>query len=518
MYKKNNTMGTNNLSYLFILLLSIFAFTACQQAPPAPDDSLGYLPEETAMVTAIKLEQMMEKADFDQLRQSEGFQKLISKINEEDPLMAKILQNPQLSGVDLNKNIYFAFVPGGTGDDMIALVTCSLSDPTAFKAMVDNTELSTQKVGNQNQAVTPDGRSVLVWDDAVALFGFGEQQVDFEEKIQDYLERKGKDGSIAKNSSLRMALDKNFDMVNWFASDFLAESPEARAGVAFLNYDKEDLKGSYVTHYLTFEQGAVRSEAELSIRGAIGQDINMLFNDEVSTDFLSAAPAGSPLFLLSAAFNMNGINQLLIEKYSKGLADGELKKYGLSGKEVLDAFQGDIFLAAYPSMSSDTTGDEPDLVFMAKIDKEESLQKMIDIAVQEGKLEQMEDGGYQATVDSVSNWDDDRPALLIADGLLYLSGDVRFIQQVQRGEKGLTGSLAEQGGQMLQQQIFTAIGNPEAIENLEEEWPVVESIQASATRNGTKALITLENATQNSLKTIIEQMQAAEAATEASEL
>jgi len=517
-------MKTLHFTRLLAVLFVAFSIMACQKDAPPAEDSLAYIPKEVAMVSAINPQQLMDKADFAALKQTEGFQNMVAEAKSSNPVLAKVMMNPEQSGVDLSKNIYMAMEP--TEDfGRFGVVTLSLSDADAFAALLEDIEMEVEATpaSQQYNMAFPNNNSAMAWNEEVVIIGYADKPTDLRAQLEKYLNSDTKE-SAAQNKKLRQALNKEYDVLNWFSSDFLLSNDVAKGGATLLNYDEEDLKGNYIEHYLTFDKGEVTSEAYLDFKGQIANDLSMLFRDNVKTDFTQLAPAGDPLFLLSTAFNINGLNQLLVEKYSKGIAEKELKQYDLSSKELLDALHGDIMLAAYPSGQEDK---EAALLFMARIEEATAIQKLIDAGVKEEKVEALEDGSYRLVNhehemigDSVVITDEKTyPAyFLMKDGMFYLSSEQQLITKAQSGDTGMSGGIAQKGNELLKQHIFTALGNPNSLEDFKDEINGVESVEASANRKGTKLKLKMENKSENSLKVIIEQMQAAEKEKEASEL
>ena len=514
-------MKAKHITRFFLALLVVGTMWSCQKDTAPTEDSLSYIPDNVAMVSAFKPSQLMAKADFDAIKQTAGYQEMISEAKEANPVLAKVMENPSHSGVDLDKNIYLT-MDKSSATEPFGAITMSLADATAFETLLEDVEVEVKALpASQSYNIAfPGNSSAVVWDENVAIIGFSDNQAELEETLASYLDTKP-ENSAANNKHLLKAMNENYDVFNWFSSDFITKMPGSAETTALLNYSEEDLKNNYIQHYLTFEKGLIESEAIIDFKGRIANDLSMLFRDEVKTDFANLAPKGTPLFLMATAFDVNGINQLLIEKYSKGIAETELKKMGLSSKELLDALQGDIMLAAYPTDDAEKDGA---LFFMAKLEDKTAIQKLIDIGIEEKKIEQMDNGIYRAIndyskTDSMAHQKSDFSAYVwVNDDMLYLSGTEELIEQVQNGETGLQGSIATEGSKLLKQHIFTALGNPDGLEGLGEEMESVQSIEATANRKGTKLKVWLTDDTENSLKVIIEQLQAAEEEEKASQI
>ncbi|MCB9041510.1 MAG: DUF4836 family protein [Lewinellaceae bacterium] len=505
------------LSWLPAILLSL-VFTACQQTPPAPDDSLQFLPESTAMVTAIRADQLMAKADFKAIQQSEGYREMIEEARAANPVLAKVLEQPESSGVDLGKNIYLS-AEVQEGKKPFTTISFSIADAPAFEKLLESLDVDAKPAADQGyQFLSPSHNSTLAWNENSAIIGIAEDGTDVEAAIKRYLKTPAGQ-SIAQNKNLRRALAKDFDIANWFSSDFLLDSELAKNSSALMNYKPEDLRGNYVQHFLTFDKGMIKSEASFDFKSQVANDLSMLFRDKVKTDFVKLAPEGEPLFFMATAFDMDGINQLLVEKYSKGLAEGGLKEYGISTNTLIKALNGDIMLTAYASQQEDS---KPELVFAARIGDKEALQSLIDMAVKENKIEKLSENRYQFLEWKKEMKDDSAYAetkvhveaqFLLHGGLLYMASQPALLDKVENGQTGLRGPIADQAKALSGQNIFTALGDIAALEamgngNPEGNMPI-EGIEATARREGTKLALKMKDKSANSLKVLIDMMKKA---------
>lgn len=496
-------------------ILFALVFTACQREAPVPDDSLVFLPENTAMVTAIRARQLMDKADFQAIKQSEGYQEMIREAQATNPVLAKVLEQPESSGVDLGKNIYLSAEMRENQKPLIS-ISFSIADVKAFEALLKSADVEVRPAADKGyHLASPSRNSALAWNDKVAIIGVTEDDTDVQAEMKRYLEGQP-ERSIAQNKNLRRTLVQEFDIANWVSSDFLLDSEMAKGSSALLNYSEEDLRGNYIQHFLTFEKGLVKSKADFYFKNRIANDLSMLFRDKVKTDFVKLAPEGEALFFMATAFDMDGINQLLIEKYSKGLAEGGLQEYGISTATLMKALKGDIMLAAYPPAGDK---EEPALVFAARIGDEKALESIISLALKENKIEKVGENRYQFLEWKREMKEDSTFAetkikidgqILLHNGLLYMASQTALLDKVENGQTGLSGPAAEQAKTLSRNNIFTALGDIESLEALgksrDGEDKAFNSIEATANRKGAELLLYMKDESSNSLKTLIDGM------------
>lgn len=492
----------------WLLLAYLIGFSSCQK-DPAPTDSLTYLPAEAASVSALNLKQLMDKADFQTWVNTPGFQEMIEEIAAENPTLAAIVADPQKSGIDLEQNVYLSTLLSDT-EEPLMIFSASIQDTAAFGRMIRSTEIQALPASQPfNYAATPN-EGAMAWNEDAALLAVSRNKDDVQGRLKRLLENESQ-RSVAENANLRRHLQEDYDLLNWLSSDFILQSEKIQSGGALLNYSEEDLRGQHIAHTLTFEQGYISSEIALDLQGQIKNDLSMLFKDEVQTDFTALAPAGTPLFMLTAAFDITGLNQLLIEKYSKDLAEKGLSTFGFEIEGLIEVLEGDIMLTAY---------DENHIVFAAKLKDKERFLAQLNAAADEGSLERVSERRFRflkfkkaAPADSTgqSQSIDIDGQILVQDDLLYLASNPDLLEQVEAGDTGLTGSLAEAMGEVMMEQIFTAIGAPSALPEWDEDLKRIEDVRAGATREGVQFRVDLEEKEMNSLRYLIEQIQEEEA-------
>lgn len=491
--------------YLAALLLAASLFNACQKDLPPTEDSLAYLPKDAVMVSAFRLGQLMDKAGLDALIASEGAQAMLQDIRKEAPIFAQILADPASSGVDFSKKAYLSMYLDEEGAPS-GLMAFSLQSATDFEALLQAMELERTPAQNGFAYATSQQSTTgpaLAWNEDVALLNLdGKSEAS---SLEQYLQTTYK-ASMANNRELREALEGDYDVLNWFSSNHLLGVEPVKNALGLLNYSDKELKGQYVAHALTFEEGAVLNELKLDLRGRLEKDLSMLFRDQPKADFLAQSPAGEPIFFLTAAFDIKGINQLLVEKYSKGAAEKALSSYGLSAKDILQTFTGDIMLAAY---------DEENLLFAAAV-KEQPLRETLQKAVEDGGLEALSENRYRffkvrqaGSVDSMGvrqkGFDFDGQ-LLLHQGLLFFSSQPEMMDQIEAGQLGMSGPVAERAAQSAGDNIFTAIGNPRALDALSNDFQDLSAVSAKADRDGVSLRLDLGDARQNSLQYLFERM------------
>ena len=130
-----------NLSKItFMFFLSLFLMVSCKNSPNL-NDSLTAIPKDATSVTAVNINSLMQKADFEAVKNMDFYKESIAEAEKENPAMAEIMKDPKKSGIDLTKNIYviqeYNLLESGNGSDD-GTILMSIADVKAFEAMLQS--------------------------------------------------------------------------------------------------------------------------------------------------------------------------------------------------------------------------------------------------------------------------------------------------------------------------------------------------------------------------------------------
>ena len=99
----------------------------------------------------------------------------------------------------------------------------------------------------------------------------------------------------------------------------------------------------------------------------------MFFRKKVETDFSSALPGDGLGMMMTAALSPKGINQVLVEKHSKGAVDRVLDDFGMSIGDLMEGFSGDVAIGLYEPEPK----EDPEVVVVLKIDEQKQVDTLI---------------------------------------------------------------------------------------------------------------------------------------------
>ena len=497
-----------------LLALSLIIFlSSCQSEPRGSHDALGYLPENTEMVTAINIKNMMDKARFGQVVQMEFYQEILKEARGESPVIAGILEKPERSGVDLDKNVYVSQeMNPEDGTDRFMTAIFSLKDVEAFEKMMEEVDFQVVPASRNFSYSSPDSRTILAWNESVLIFGAGKTKMDLEEKMESYFNR-DPDNSIANNKNLQKCLSGDFDVANWTSTKFFLEGVDTKSIEFFANLDKVDVEDNYMHNLLNFEDGEVTVHTDLYIRKKLMNDLSLFLKKEVKTDFVAALPAEDLIGFATGAMDLKGINQVLIEKYSKGLADQGLDKFGIKTNDLKDALNGDVAVAMYATNGM----HRPKMIVGMGVADREKLDQMIQAGTASGIFEKHGENLYK--IDPVQLEVVERDSVNVqpvnkANGFFLVQNDkvfmldgqetVDYFQSSEKGPKNVEVAI----GDLIGAHSFSGFASVNGLKNLDQRMELIEfeSIRTWGNLKTIDTVMKTEDDDVNSLHAIFKQL------------
>ncbi|MFZ2899185.1 MAG: DUF4836 family protein [Saprospiraceae bacterium] len=493
-----------------IAILALFAgvlLSSCKKDLVFSDDALRIIPATSATVVRIDIPSMMKKADFESIKESQMYKDAVEDAREENPALAKVMENPETSGVDLDKMGYlFLDINPEKPRETFGGMLVSLKNDGKFEELVKtNGEVSSK---GAFRYLLYDNDKIVAWTKEVALFGFSDDYINLVERAEVVFNTKDKE-SIVNNKDLQKAMAEAHDMSLWFSTTPFSESPDIQMGLSMAELDQDALKDNYVHGYMDFLPGKIEGKARLFLQPKLSKDIDKLFNDKVATDFSKYIPNDQVSMLLVNAISIKGIDEVLSARsQSKGFLEFSMKEYDLTIKDFREAFGGDIALAAIGQKGSDSRIG----LFATNILDKAAAQKFIDKAVEGGALEKEPGdvykltGYFSGTGNFTVTFDDNSPRLLIRDNILFITGDEMWIEKIQAGgfPKGerIKGDRADR----MNDHLFYAFFDGKGLVSFNKESAdlSVKDTEIRATRGEVNMTVRMNDEKTNALKAMFE--------------
>ncbi|MFK7809705.1 MAG: DUF4836 family protein, partial [Saprospiraceae bacterium] len=425
-------MNSNKL-FSLLFLISIVLLTACGNSK-LPDDSLKQVPKDVSSITAFNLNQLMQKADYDYIKELDFFQNGISELRMDEPAMAAIMEDPFASGVDLTKNAYFVMDVDANdpSNKQFGALVFSIKDSKTFRSMLSDISMKdiTNHEGYNKLSFDRDG--LIAWNEDFGIIAGATSNMDIDNYLNNYFDKDRKT-SVADNNDLVKCLSKNYDIATWISSDKLSTNPSLKTAANFMGISSEALSGNHFHSYFNFEEGAIVGTSDHYLKKELTNDLKLFFKNGVKTDLSKYIPAENLGFAFSAALDAKGIYQIINEK-AGGITtvNAGLKKYGFTSKDVAEAFGGDMVVAVYDNPQN---RKEPTGLMTATIGDQKLFKQFIDLGVQFELLTMEGENLYRVKkgLDDIRNF-----YLLIQDDVFFVTNGSTLLETLEGGSFATT--------------------------------------------------------------------------------
>ena len=502
------------LSFAFLgAILTLSLFTACKpDGPIGKTDTLTSIPEDVTMVTTIDVPQLMDKADFENVKNMEFYQAFLEEVAEEDPALAEVFKDPKSSGIDLEKPVNVAFLPDPSNpENMFVGAVANLADEGAFSALVEAAaeQPITEQAGYKS--VQSNRNSIIAWNKDMVVLGGSEGSMEVNSQVERIFTTEP-EGSVAKNKDLQKALSGDHDIATWLSTNSLAENEQAKFAMGMAQLDAEALKDNYLHGSLDFEDGQILGSSQYFINKGLSKDFDKLFNDQITTDFSKFVPGEGLVYAVTNAINLRGIDEILSARpQSKGFLEYALKEYGLTVEDIINTFGGDILLAGYAGEDGKDKGIG---LFATNVVDRKKLDSFLELAQDYDMIEEEGDGVYkimQAGLPGVGGGftvktSDGFGRLLVTKDMVFISGDDALINKLKKGAIPKAERVNKDILKLLNSNLFAGYFGLDAIKNFDEDLENldIDEVKISTTREKSDLQMDLKEKNENALKSLFE--------------
>ncbi|MFM2268335.1 MAG: hypothetical protein RL757_1776 [Bacteroidota bacterium] len=458
-------------------------FAASCKKTTSLNDAAVFIPRESQQVTAFNLQNMMQKADFEAIKQMEFYKAMTAESEKENPILAEILKNPAQSGIDFSKNMYMVTEKG------MPMLYISISNMSAFEKMVKEVPISKNGV-----KVVRNADGFVAWKSDLAILGIS-AKTDAEEDAAldasfdaEKLFNVKADQSMASNPKFAELMSSKHDMVSYMSLENLGELMGTRLPIG-----KSELKSSYVSGFGDFENGQMVGKSEFNIAPSLTKDFGIMFKNNVKTDFSKYLTDPNLAFACTFALDTKGIKQILQE--NSGLeAMLDSKERGFSIDDILKAIDGDMML------SVNNHGGKMSPTLGIKVNDKATAQKFLNTGVQMGALKAEANGAYSLAVKDAVN-----SKSIDANGQFMFKDDVLFFSDNNAPTGGNTSVVSK----ALTSNIFALYMNFQQFGGIESEAKALKGTPLTDMRmsiNGKTAetVLRTNNPNENVLKSIFQ--------------
>lgn len=422
----------------YLLVSAVLVITACKKDTLAPSDALAFVPATSSNVTAIDLKSLLQKADFEAIKQMSFYKDMVAETESRNPKLGKILLDPMASGIDLTGKIYTATDIGqDNAEEFTTYFFIPLKDAAAFGRLFEQQKASISMV--DGISLFQEGKNaILGWNKTVAIFAVNNQQdADFRDRVIAAFKPQA-DNPLLKDGKLQKAFSGNHDIISWLSTNELAKNSGAVFALSMMDVKSDALKGNFIHSYADFEKGKLVGRSEFMFNDQMGKDfIGRFFKDEAKTDFSKVLPQQKLTFATVMALDLVGMDKFLSERpQNKDYADFVLNKVGIQRRDLVDALGGDIMIAGFGG----ETLQNANIQISMSLRDEAKAKEVLEIAVKDGKLKMVEPNVYKLI--SIGNEDfyiqrnKGMGKLLLKNGILTFVTDEALFEKLKAGETG----------------------------------------------------------------------------------
>jgi len=407
-----------------------FVGIGCQsEADKATDKALEAIPTNATVVTAFDLPTLMEKANFEAVKQMEFYQFFAEKAQEESDILATVFANPENSGIDLTKKAYLSIeLNPDNPEEIYTGIIFNLVSPEDFGGFANS--FRDARVGKRRgyQVADLNESTSLAWNDRVGVIALGEGIYETEEVMNAFFTT-STENSLANNENLTALLAEKHDVTSWLTSNALAKNKSAKLVLSLAKIPPEALNDNFVHGHVDFDQGKVEAKLNYFFQEKLIEDINLLFKENVTTDFSPYISGENLNIYLSAALDFNGLNTALSKRPQiKMFADFALKSYGLSIQKLKGALDGDFVFATYTG----NVNNRQEGLFAMKLNDPTEFEAFLALAEQKELVTKTGNGRYLlaptlpkmlASILPLEVGDIFDNQLMIHDGIAFISGN-----------------------------------------------------------------------------------------------
>lgn len=491
--------------------VGILFLSSCKNSPKL-NDSLVAIPHDAVSVTAINVPNLMQKADFEAVKNMDFYKETISEAEKKNPAMAEILRDPKKSGIDLTKNMYIIqdYDIAQRGDmSGGGSVLMSIADVKAFETMLQNAKAGDvqtkegvkyirfdkekEEMIEGGYKVNYNANGLVAWNDKMVLLGSQSGN-----NFLQYFKIKPEE-SVAQNDQMKTLMGSSHDIYIYISFDKYADNMSAKSAAGAMNLDPKALKGNYLTGYSDFEKGQVVSKSDFKINKEITQQWGILFKNNVKTDFSKYMNGQNLGFAMTMGLDMKGLKEIINAnpqfRMMTKMGEGS---YNFSIDDLCKALDGDIVIAASPNNGKD---DKWSGMMGFKVGDKPAIQKLMDVLVKEEVLIKENENTFHfaGMAESLSKGYVNDSKVMLKDDVLFL-GDNATVSSLDT-----KGSVNSDVKDVLNKNIFGIYANFEKIFANTEGMKDPEMTEMKMTINGKSGESTLKmrDQNENSLKSLM---------------
>lgn len=453
-----------SLSLLAVALVFILGLSACTKMP----DHARYIPKDAAFVVGVNTKELGKKVAWSKISGSKLLDDLSKSQGKE---LAKDLEQAGIEGMSTT---YMYISPDKRYQNKAKMVVLlPLNDSKKWEAYLKKNfpEATISASGKRSEAAFGD-KAFASWDEHLLMVSsvIAKEQQNMHYEYADSTNRividsysvseytpdiaamtaemeanfsLKKENSITTDSRFTRLEKAGHDITMWVNYDRLM-SEMSENGLASvlpgMNLSNTLWKETAIAAGFDFEQGKVAGDMEYFVSNEMKEVYQEMGKKDVDQKMLERLPGQNLDLLLGYHLSTKGLKMLLEKMGFLGMANMALATQGFSVDQILESFTGDIVMSLndfavkpvqktsyYDSTSYTTTEPSFNMLLAFKLNKKESLEKILQTLVSK---EVLKSGGPGVYLPASGN-----------EGTLLLEGDYAvFSQNVELAKAYIAGT------------------------------------------------------------------------------
>ncbi len=427
-------------AFAFVLILSM---SSCGEPQSNVKGIEGSIPSNASAVMLLNMGQLMEKADFEALKNTSFYKEMLTELENESPEAIEFLKDPASAGIAMSSNMgFYATLSENYAETKV--VDVAFVFPVANKdkmakslenLMKNKAELKLQEKEGYN-LIALKNNTKLVHNDNILAF------VNFEDdaKINSILNPSG--DNIKSNENFNEHFKEGKDMMFWmhadhFISASLKESGQEakiKGGLGMAQISEDVLKDNYMSFYYDFQKGEIDAGASFDFCDALKTEFGDFLPAALAVDYSNYIPSENLALAMSFGINPEGILEFVKKRSFDKVADKTLAMAGIDLEKIKNGITGGMALAVY---APESEGADPAVVFAMGLKDKAFMTGIVDKFGMLGGFVKDGDKYVKTGSQSMDNPDEAPKKVIISiqDEVMLLSNSAELIDKSIAGGK-----------------------------------------------------------------------------------
>lgn len=363
-----------------VFIAAVIVLTSCSKT----NKEGRFIPKTAAVAVIVNGKSFSAKLPWEEVKQNELFEQLYSDSSLE-AYVKTALENPENTGIDTKKNLFFFVEKDSTGGYVAFEGT--IKDAAKFKQFSSSVTKATESekggihfLSNEKITASWDKEKFVIVVDAPEMNDQNKPGASSVKRdivaVAGGIYSLSESNSLAKDEKFTTLVGSKGDVHFWMNIGALSSGNARNFSMEMLNLNKLS-EGSFITGVANFENGRI----DMDIRSYSGKemtDINKKFSDaKLNTDMIKRIPSKDVAVLAAISFKPEGLREFIKLTGLEGFINLGAGQLGFTFDDFIKANKGDI-LFYVSDIKKDSAGKMGmNALFTASIGDKNSFGKLI---------------------------------------------------------------------------------------------------------------------------------------------